>query len=188
MTITESLIEKASEIIKDFVLYAFGIDFEILRAILFFFSLIYSLNLILLWIYYEMKNNDEIGFWMKLKKVYNLYKASKEKVTDYNEIKKTYLEDNKEGLIALKNYLNKILEIIGYQGNNLIEKIETIPTEYLPNKENLKKSVKIIELIEKKDKFSLTKEEVDLVYSEIERALYYLDIIEKEDFLVKTLE
>lgn len=188
MQLFDLTIEKVLEYLEKFPPPNFEPLFENIKTLVFLLSLIYSLNLILLWIYYEIKNKDEIGFWLGILNLIRAYKNSQKKLPSYEEIKKVYLENHKEGIIFLRNYLNEILEILGFSGGNLIEKIGSISEEDLPNKENLIKAIKAINILEQKSNPQLTEEEFQLIYSEIEKALYYLNIIDKEDFLVKIRE
>jgi hypothetical protein len=165
-------------------------NFETIKTILYFVSLIYSFNLFLIWLYFEIKNKDETGFWLGLLdliKKYKNFNELKSKTPTYEEIKKSYLKNHKRGLINLKNYFLFVLDVLGYSGENFEEKINNISDDDLPNKEDVKKAVKAISLLEKSDQ-ELDEEEYELLFSTLEKALYYLNIIEKEDFLVTFLK
>ncbi len=165
-------------------------NIEIIKTIIYFASLIYSINLFILWVYFEIKNKEETGFWLgiiDLIKKYKNYNALKSKTPAYEEIKKSYLEDHKRGLINLKNYFLFVLDSLGYQGENFEEKIDNISDEDLPNKKDVKKAIKAIFLLERSNQ-ELEEEEYELLFSTLEKALYHLNIIEKEDFLVTFLK
>jgi|GEM_PF-1251332 len=165
-------------------------NFETIKIIIYFLALIYSFNLFLLWLYFEIKNKEESGFWLDLIgliKMYKNYKSLKSKTITYEEIKKSYLENHKAGLINLKNYFLFVLDVLGYTGKDFEEKINNINDEDLPNKEEVKKALKAILLLEKNNR-TLEEEEYELLFSTLEKALYHLNIIEKEDFLVTSLK
>lgn len=172
------------EIIFDFFLK----NLETFKTILFFLSLFYSFNLLLIIIYYEIKNKDETGLWLALWSVFKYYRQIKNKSLSYSEIKKVYLENHLRGLFSLKNFFLEVLDIFGFQGMNYEEKINNIPEESLPNKAEVIKALKALELLQKKPSINLEEEEIEILYSTLERALYYLNIIEKEDFLVTSPE
>ena len=165
-------------------------NIETIKTIIYFASLIYSFNLFLLWLYFEIKNKEEFGFWfgiVDLIKKYKNYKDLKNKEIAYEEIKKSYLENHKRGLIDIKNYFLFVLDVLGYSGENFEEKINNISDDDLPNKEDVKKALKAIFLLEKSDQ-ELSEEEYELLFSTLEKALYHLNIIDKEDFLVTFLK
>jgi len=170
--------------IEEAILKFFLNNLPTIKSIIFFISFIYSLNLFIFWLYLEIKNKDEIGFWLGLGDIIKYYRKIKNKKLNYEEVKKTYLENHFLGLIALKNFFTEIIEIFGYQGNNLEERIKNISDEDLPNKEDVLKAIKIINLLEKRQENDLSEEEIELIFSTLEKALYYLNVIEKEDFLV----
>ncbi|GBD34827.1 hypothetical protein HRbin35_00578 [bacterium HR35] len=171
-------------LIEETVFKFFLDNFSTIKAIIFFASLIYSLNLLLFWLYLEIKNQDEIGFWIGLFEIIKYYRRVKDKKLNYEEVKKVYLENHFNGLIALKKFFLEVIEIFGFQGKDVEEKIKNIPNEDLPNKEDVLKAIKIISLLEKQPRSDLKEEEIELIYSTLEKALYYLNVIEKEDFLV----
>lgn len=184
MPVIDLTIGKILNLIEEIIVQTIGINFELFKSLIFLFSIFYSLNLILFWIYLEMKNKDEIGFWDFILKSYKRFKDLKKASFSYQNVKETYLNNKQEGLFGLRDFFKLALESYGYSGN-LEEILNQLNEKILPNLEDVKKAIKAINLIEKNKNNNLSDEEIELLYSTIETALYHLNVIEKEDFLVK---
>ncbi len=169
----------------------FGNIFIIIKVLGLFLSLIISFLLILIWIKLENEYKDETNFWLTLikntKDFYFLKKAKK----NFDEIKKIFHEDQNKGLIEIDNFLNFVLETFGYEGN-LEEKLNKIDINLLPNLEDIKKANKIVEIIknylENNKQINLSYDEYLLIFNEYEKTLFYLNVLNPEDFLVKNLK
>jgi len=169
----------------------FGNIFIIIKVLGLFLSLIISFLLILIWIKLENEYKDETNFWLTLikntKDFYFLKKAKK----NFDEIKKIFHEDQNKGLIEIDNFLNFVLETFGYEGN-LEEKLNKIDINLLPNLEDIKKANKIVEIIknylDNNKQINLSYGEYLLIFNEYEKTLFYLNVLNPEDFLVKSLK
>jgi NurA-like 5'-3' nuclease len=169
----------------------FGNIFIIIKVLGLFLSLIISFLLIFIWIKLENEYKDETNFWLTLikntKDFYFLKKAKK----NFDEIKKIFHEDQNKGLIEIDNFLNFVLETFGYEGK-LEEKLNQIDINLLPNLEDIKKANKIVEIIknylDNNKQINLNYDEYLLIFNEYEKTLFYLNVLNPEDFLVKSLK
>jgi NurA-like 5'-3' nuclease len=169
----------------------FGNIFIIIKVLGLFLSLIISSLLIFIWIKLENEYKDETNFWLTLikntKDFYFLKKAKK----NFDEIKKIFHEDQNKGLIEIDNFLNFVLETFGYEGK-LEEKLNQIDINLLPNLEDIKKANKIVEIIknylDNNKQINLSYDEYLLIFNEYEKTLFYLNVLNPEDFLVKSLK
>lgn len=191
MNIFDLTIGKIIKVLETLINFVFKQAYYFLEISIFIFSLTISLVLIWLWLKYEIKNKDEINKWKNYKKWVKEYFFLKKPKKDFEEIKKIFYENKILALRNLNNFLNFVLETFGYEGK-LEEKLVKINPEFLPNIENLKKAFSIYKLIEEKlknsEKINLTDEDYLLLFHTYEIALYNLNIITLEDFLVKNLE
>jgi len=161
---------------------------EIISVLVYFLSLLISFNLFMGFVYLELKNKNEIGFWLKLRDFKKRFKRFQSlKKLNYEDVKASYLQDKIQGLKEIKNFLAEVLEELGFEGQTLEEKINDLPFEE-DEKQNLKKAVRIVELIQNKQNVNLSEEEIKIVYAEFEKALFLLNLIEKEEMVAESLK
>ncbi len=191
MTIFDLTIGRIINLIEAINKILFGTPIEILKSLGLFFSLLISGLLIYYWTKLERKEKDETDFWQSLLKNKRDYKFIKESKKFFNKIKENFYKDKIQGLIEINNFLDRILESFGYEGN-LEEKLDKIYLKFLPNKEEIKKARKALILIDQKIKsgegVNLSNEDYLIIFHEYEKGLFNLNVITEEDFLVKNQE
>lgn len=191
MPLFELTFGKIISLIEGFTKILFGTAIEFFRGLFLTISLIIIGFLIFFWIKLELKNKDEITFWQIISKNIKNYKFYKEIPQRFNDIKKSFQKNKVNGLIQINNFLDDILSASGYEGS-LEEKLDKINIKFLPNKEEIKKTRKILILINEKlqtkEKINLTDEEYFLIFQEYQKALLYLKAINDQDLLVMNQE
>ncbi len=100
---------------------------------------------------------------------------------------KGYLEtDNpsqwKAAVLEVSKMLYEILDIVGYEGKTLGEKLATMLPSQLENLEEVKEANLIRNKIVKDEKFELSKEEAHQVVNVFARALKFFEAIEDQEY------
>jgi hypothetical protein len=164
---------------------------EILKALGLFFSLFLTGLMVFFWIKIEKETEDEIGYWKTLIKNRKDFYFLKKPKKNFEEIKKIFYEDKNKALIEINKFFDFVLEVFGYKGN-LEEKLNKISPLILPNLEEIKKAIEVVKIIEEKiknqEEINLTEDEYFVIFYEYEKALFNLNILATEDFLVKNLK
>ncbi len=163
----------------------------LLKSVFLFFILIFCFLLIFFWLSLEIKNQDELGKWkFYLNSLIRFY-FRKNPRKKFEEIKNIFYQNKFLALEEINKFLDFVLETFGYTGS-LEEKLNSLNKEILPNLEEIKKAIRITELIKEKmnknEKIELSQEEFLLIFHEYEKALYHLNVLTKEDFLVTNLK
>ncbi|MCS7200681.1 MAG: hypothetical protein NZ822_00820 [Patescibacteria group bacterium] len=153
-------------------------------------SLILTSLMIIWWIKFELVNQDEIDYWQSFLKSRKDFKFIKNQEKNFKRIKAIFINDKIRGLIEIDKFVNSIVDMFGYGEYTLEEKVDKIPDDVAKNKEDLKKSIKIVNLIKEKinkgDDVDLKDEEFNIVFNSYEKFLIDLGIITTENFLVET--
>jgi uncharacterized membrane protein len=191
MPIFELTFGKIVSLIEEIGKNILGPYVQLLRGLFLTISLIIIVLLIYFWIKLELKNKDEIDFWRGLRKNLNHYKFYKKIRQNFNIIKNEFQKDKIKGLNQINDFLDKLLDTFGYEGN-LEEKLNKIDIKFLSNKEEVKKARKALILINEKlqagEKLNLTNEEYFLIFQEYQQALFHLRAINEQDLLVMNQE
>jgi len=191
MTIFDLTIGRIINLVESLNKFLLETPIEILKAFGFFFSLFLTALMILYWIKMEKETKDEIGYWQSLIKNQKDFYFLKKPKKRFEEIKKIFHQDKNKALIELNDFFDFVLQVFGYEGS-LKEKLDKISLEILPNLEEIKKAFKVVNIIKEKlnnnEKIDLTDDEYFIIFHEYEKALFHLNILAREDFLVRSLE
>lgn len=162
-----------------------------LKSFLIIISFFLSLFLVWLWLRFEIKNKDETFKWKSYSKNVRDYIFLKTAKKRFKRIKEIFYRDKILAFQEINKFLEMALGTFGYQGN-LEEKLESLNKNILTNYEDLKKTLIICQLINKKlenqDNIDLSEDDYLLIFHTYEVALKDLNILATEDFLVRTLE
>lgn len=191
MTVSNSFFYKLFYFIDNINRFLFEIPFSVFKIIGFSLSLLVIFLSIFYWIKLEKENRDELDYWQTLIKNSRDFRFLQRPNKNFEKIKKIFYQNKIQGLIELTKFFDFVLDVFGYEGN-LEEKLTKIQPEFLPNLEKVKKAYQIIILAEEKLKnnqtINLTEDDYLLVFHEFEQALFFLNILTREDFLVKSPE
>lgn len=191
MTILDLTIGRIINLIENINKLLFETPFEILKALGFLFSLLITFLMILFWIKFEKETKTEINYWKRLIKNIKDFQSMKNLPTTFDKIKKMYYQNKNLALIEVDQFLNFTLETFGYEGN-LDEKLNKVPATILLNLEEIKKAHQIVKIIKEKlannEEIPLTDDEYLMIFHEYEKALYNLNILTTENFLVNFLK
>lgn len=191
MTILDLTIGRIINLIENINKLLFETPFEILKALGFLFSLLITFLMILFWIKFEKETKTEINYWKRLIKNIKDFQSMKNFPTTFDKIKKMYYQNKNLALIEVDQFLNFTLETFGYEGN-LDEKLNKVPATILLNLEEIKKAHQIVKIIKEKlannEEIPLTDDEYLMIFHEYEKALYNLNILTTENFLVNFLK
>lgn len=175
------------ETILNFIIPA-GLGFA--KLSIYLISLILTSLMIIWWIKFELVNQDEIDYWQSFLKSRKDFKFIKNQEKNFKRIKAIFINDKIRGLIEIDNFVNSIVDMFDYGEYTLEEKVDKIPDDVAKNKEDLKKSIKIVNLIREKinkgEDVNLKDEEFNLVFNSYEKFLTDLGIVTTENFLVET--
>lgn len=191
MAVLDLTIGRIINLIENINKLLFETPFEILKTLGFLFSLLITFLMILFWIKFEKETKMEINYWKRLIKNIKDFQLMKNFPTTFDKIKKMYYQNKNLALIEVDQFLNFALETFGYEGN-LDEKLNKVPTTILLNLEEIKKAHQIVKIIKEKlannEEIPLTDDEYLMIFHEYEKALYNLNILTTENFLVNFLK
>jgi len=191
MTIFDLTIGRIINLVEGINKFLLQTPVEILKALGLFFSLFLTGLMVFAWIKIEKETKDEINYWKTLFKNRRDFYFLKKPKKNFEEIKKIFYEDKNKALIEINKFFDFVLEVFGYEGS-LEEKLSKISPLILPNLEEIKKAIEIVKIIEEKiknqEEINLTEDEYFLIFHEYEKALFNLNILATEDFLVKNLK
>ncbi|GIW67364.1 MAG: hypothetical protein KatS3mg096_232 [Candidatus Parcubacteria bacterium] len=188
MTIFDLTIGRILSLVEGINRFLFQTPVEILKAFGFFFSIIITGLMIFYWLKIEKETKDETNYWKTLIKNLKDFEFLKNPKKNFEEIKKIFYQDKNKALIEINNFFDFVLTVFGYT-DKLEEKLNKVSIEFLPNLEEIKKAYKIVTIIEEKlknnEEINLTEDEYLTIFHEYEKALYNLNILTIEDFLVR---
>lgn len=191
MPIFDLTVGKIIYLIESINRFLFQAPIEALKAFEFFISIIVSILMLIFWLKIEKISKEETNFFKALIKNWKDFEFLKKPKRTFEEIKKIFYQNKNKALIEINNFFDFVLSVFGYDGT-LEEKLNKISVEILPNLDEVKKAYKIVEIIEEKlkknEKINLTEDEYLIIFHEYEKALYNLNILTIEDFLVKNQE
>jgi hypothetical protein len=191
MTIFDLTIGRIINLVEGLNKFLLQTPVEILGALGFLFSLFLTGLMIFLWIKWEKEVQDEIWFWKFLFKNLKDFNFLKQPKKHFKEIKKIFYQDKNRALVEINKFFDFVLEVFGYEGS-LEEKLSKVSPLILPNLEEVKKAVEIVKIIEEKiknqEEINLSEDEYFVIFHEYEKALFNLNILTIEDFLVKNLK
>lgn len=159
-------------------------EVHLTKIFIFLSSIILSLFLIFTWIKLELKNQDEIDYWQSFFKSKRDYAFVKNQKKRFEKIKKIFSQDKISGLVAVDDFLKEIIEMFGYSGESLEEKIDQLPQEIIKTTEEIKKAIKIASLIKEKGQFNLKESEYYLIFDTYQKFLLDLGVITNDNLLV----
>ncbi len=191
MTIFDLTIGRIINLVEGINKFLLQTPLEILKALGLFFSLFLTGLMVFFWIKIEKETKDEIGYWKTLIKNRRDFYFLKNSKRYFLKIKKNFYEDKNKTLIKINKFLDRVLEVFGYEGS-LEEKLNKVSPLILTNLEEIKKAIEIVKIIEEKiknkEEINLSEDEYFVIFHEYEKALLNLNILTTEDFLVKNLK
>jgi hypothetical protein len=177
------LAQRILEIIGSFAGLIFGTpEFKKLKIILMIISLTFSI--LALYYFFYLERKYKIGTSILITNIKNFLEAFL-KQENFNQewlkIKDIFLVDHLSALNKVYKYLNEIINLYEYPGNDLFEKYNQFPESVFNNKKDFLKAIKVLEVIKsKKEKLEISREEGLAIIRVIEKGLLELMIIDSQ--------
>ncbi|GIW66269.1 MAG: hypothetical protein KatS3mg095_0167 [Candidatus Parcubacteria bacterium] len=177
------IINKLLEISGSFVGLLFGTEeFKKLKIVISFISLTFSILILLYYFYLEKKY--KIGTSIIITNLKNFLEAFIKKDNfnkNWLKIKDIFILDHKIALKKVLDYLNEIISLYEYEGENLKDKFSKFPESVFQSKSNFIKALSVIEILTKKNENNnISKKEALAIIRIIEKGLMELLIIDSQ--------
>ncbi|GIW65888.1 MAG: hypothetical protein KatS3mg094_407 [Candidatus Parcubacteria bacterium] len=177
------LFNKFIELIGSFAGLLLGSEeFIELKRIISVISLIISI--LFLFYYFYLEKKYKLGTSIILTNLKNFLEAFIKKDIlnkEWLKIKSVFLIDHYSAIKKVFDYLNQVISLYDYEGENLKEKFSKFPNSIFKNKNDFIKAIHIIEILNKeKNSQSITERESLAIIRVIEKGLIELLIIDPQ--------
>lgn len=146
-------------------------------------GLLLALLAVAYWIFLESRYGYGREWWGMLFRYFLQARLKfKQLKSDWQKVKRVFLVDPIRSVFIARELFATVIDLYGYPGKTLPEKLSAFPPKIIPNLERLQKALAAIDLIEAKGiTVEITQAEILAVLRELEEALVALLLLNRED-------